>query len=105
MTDFLEYIGTWSVLKWIVLVLIAGFIGQFGKMTAEAIVKKVRQRRAGKMPSQNGGELPADSTTGPAPDTLTPVLPSTRLEPAEKTDKKMIKAMAKAVKKEAKKNK
>ena len=41
MKDILDYISTWSVLQWIVLVLIAGFIGQFGKMTAEAIVKKV----------------------------------------------------------------
>jgi hypothetical protein len=74
-------------------------------MTAEAIVKKVRQRRVEKMPSQKDSELPADSSTGAAPDSLTPALPSVRLEPAEKTDKKLIKAMAKAGKKEAKKNK
>ncbi len=35
MTDMLEYISTWMVLKWVVLVLVAGFIGQFGRMLAE----------------------------------------------------------------------
>ena len=33
MTDILDYISTWSAIKWVVLVLIAGFIGQFGRMT------------------------------------------------------------------------
>jgi len=44
-SEILDYIGTWSVLKWIVLVLVAGFIGQFGRMTAEAVTAHVRLRR------------------------------------------------------------
>lgn len=91
MTDFLEYISTWSVLKWVVLVLIAGFIGQFGRMAANAIAAKIRSRRQ---------EL--ESTPG------TPIKPSAP-EPsgaspsAAPPDKKMLKAIAKAKKKEAKK--
>ena len=85
MSDILEYIKSWSALKWVILVLIAGFIGQFGRMTAEAIVKKIRQRSAQK---ENLS----------ARETKATVSSSTAV-----TDKKIIKAMAKARKKEAKK--
>jgi hypothetical protein len=103
MKDILNYISTWSVLQWIVLVLIAGFIGQFGKMTAEAIVKKVRQSRAEKSQLPNESSLPPETTTGAAPNSLKQASSSTRSEAAEMPDKKLIKAMAKARKKEAKK--
>jgi hypothetical protein len=85
MSDIIEYIKSWSALKWVILVLIAGFIGQFGRMTAEAIVKKIRQRNAQK---ENLS----------ARETKSAVSSSTAV-----TDKKLIKAMAKARKKEAKK--
>jgi hypothetical protein len=102
MTDILKYIGSWSVLKWIVLVLIAGFIGQFGKMMAEAIAKKVRQRRAGKSPFPNEDIPSSGSTASVVSDSLkiksSPIMPNS----AENLDKKLIKAMAKARKKEAK---
>jgi len=42
MKNILDYISTWSVLQWIVIVLIRRFIGQFGKMMAEAITSKIR---------------------------------------------------------------
>lgn len=103
MMDLLDYIGTWSVLKWIVVVLIAGFIGHFGRMMAEAIVRKVRLQRAEKSQLPNDSGLPSNSTTGAAPDSAKPTLSSARPEPEEKSDKKLIKAMAKARKKEAKK--
>ncbi|MEN6488477.1 MAG: hypothetical protein ABFD66_06285 [Smithella sp.] len=45
MSDFLEYIYSWSVLKWVAIVLIAGFIGQFGKMLAQVIVRKISLAR------------------------------------------------------------
>ena len=48
MTEILKYISSLSVLKWIVLVLIAGFIGHFGRMAAEAITGKIRARRGKK---------------------------------------------------------
>ncbi|OGP88632.1 MAG: hypothetical protein A2031_07755 [Deltaproteobacteria bacterium RBG_19FT_COMBO_43_11] len=91
MTDILEYIRTWSVLKWIVLVLIAGFIGQFGRMMAEAITRKISLRRA------NNQRSDADVKSGN--------LPSVPPAAARIPDKKLIKALAKARKKEAKKNK
>jgi hypothetical protein len=103
MTDILKYIGSWSILEWIVLVLIAGFIGQFGKMTAEAVVKKVRKYRTEKSQLPNESGLPSNTTTSPSSDSLTPASPSTIPEAGQKLDKKLIKAMAKADKKEAKK--
>ena len=87
MTDFLSYVGSWSVLKWIVLVLIAGFIGQFGKMAAEAIARKIRAR--------NG-------TSDEAPKETPASSPSPSSSAGEVNNKKLIKAMAKAKKKEAK---
>ena len=102
MTDILGYIGSWSVLKWIALVLIAGFIGQFGKMIAEAVARKIRQRREEKSYLPNEGILLSDSTTSVAPNHLKQKSSSTRPVSAEKPDKKLIKAMAKARKKEAK---
>lgn len=121
MTDILDYISTWSALKWIVLVLMAGFIGQFGRMMAEAIANRIRLRRARKnlltekrqkteepkaikagavgengffAPLQQTRDLQARvSATEPLPGAASPVLP---------TDKKALKAMVKARKKEVK---
>jgi hypothetical protein len=90
MKEFLDYISTWSVLQWIVLVLIAGFIGQFGKMAAEAIARKIRARREIKQPLSSV-------------DTKASVLPSPPLAGAGISDKKNLKALAKSRKKEAKK--
>jgi hypothetical protein len=121
MTDILNYISTWSVLKWVVLVLIAGFIGQFGRMMAESMMNKVRLRRAKNHPGPTGqGETegPQVSSTGvvqvnlpsgaveeqrilpagvPLQDSVPRTAPSL-IQP----DKKALKAMAKARKKEAK---
>ena len=36
MADLWTYIASWSVLKWVLLVLIAGFIGQFGSVMGDA---------------------------------------------------------------------
>jgi len=36
------YEGVWSVLKWVLLVLAAGFIGQFGKFLATRIIERRR---------------------------------------------------------------
>ena len=90
MKDILDYISTWSVLQWIVLVLIAGFIGQFGKMMAETITNKIRLRRVRKQPLS---DVDAKSSG----------LPSPPFAVAGISDKKNLKALAKARKKEAKK--
>ncbi len=87
MTDILSDINSWSILKWIVLILIAGFIGQFGKMAANAIASKIRARRLKK-------ESPPAASTEPSV--------SLSSSSAQISDKKLLKAMAKAKKKEAK---
>jgi hypothetical protein len=88
MKGILEYISSWSVLKWIVVVLIAGFIGQFGRMAAEAITGKIRARRGKK---------------NITPDAITKSAVSNPSSTHEIPDKKLVKALAKAKKKEAKK--
>lgn len=122
MTDILDYISTWSALKWVVLVLIAGFIGQFGRMMAEAIANNIRLRRAKKNPVAVGRPEPAETKalsadaipesgfSGPVQET--PGLPAGVPAPdfisrpassSVAPDKKALKAMVKARKKEAKK--
>jgi len=102
MTDVINYISTWSVLKWVALVLIAGFIGQFGRMMAESIIARVRSRRAEQHPLPDYAKSPEARSVPPAgvPETELPKRP---VAPVDIPDKKMIKAMAKARKKEAKK--
>jgi len=104
MTDILNYISTWSVLKWVMLVLIAGFIGQFGRMMAETIIARVRLRRSKQ-------QLPEDAKTAipEAPAVLPGDMPPVESTPKPSAsvkipDKKALKAMAKARKKETKKN-
>ena len=87
MKELLEYISSWSVLKWIVLVLVAGFIGQFGRMAAEAIARKIHSRR------QTQESTPDKPAKPSAPEDSPSAVP---------LDKKMLKAIAKAKKKEDK---
>jgi uncharacterized membrane protein (DUF106 family) len=90
MSDIIEYIKSWSALKWVILVLIAGFIGQFGRMTAEFIVKKVTASRAKKENTAAQDESSAADKT------------SKQMEnkaKQEKLEKKRLKAAAKAAKK------
>jgi len=101
MTDLLSDIGTWSVLKWVILVLVAGFIGQFGKTMAQAIMGRIRQSKPKKL-GADGAEPPLT----PKPD-APPVLPGAddRARPAGMgtTDKKTLKTLAKLQKKAIKK--
>lgn len=106
MTDILDYISTWSALKWVVIVLIAGFIGQFGKMLAQFIVRKINMARLKKQEGSvieppaaavRNHELPVtdmQKTDDAKPD-ITKILP----------DKKALKIMAKERKKASKKSK
>ena len=102
MTDIINYISTWSVLKWVALVLIAGFIGQFGRILAEAIIARVRSRRA-KQASLPDQAKPPETLSIPPAGVSETELPKKPAAPADIPDKKMLKAMAKARKKEAKK--
>lgn len=100
--DILEYFSTWPVFKWVVLVLIAGFIGQFGRMMAEAIIARVRRRRVKQQQLLDDGNPREAPTVIPA-DVPPIALPLKTSQSAEVFDKKALKAMAKARKKEAKK--
>jgi hypothetical protein len=102
MQEFLEYISTWSVLKWVVLVLIAGFIGQFGRMTAEAIVKKLAARRTKKnkisVRDNSSAVLaePSDVMSGKTTEE------TAKSAAKDKLEKKRLKSIAKIAKKQAK---
>ena len=93
MTEVVEYIKSWSVLKWVILVLIAGFIGQFGRMTAEAIIKKIASRRAKKEKTSAPDVPPA--AAAPAQTNNQAI--------KDKLEKKRLKTLAKAAKKAGKK--
>jgi hypothetical protein len=103
----MDAVDIWSVMKWVLLVLLAGFIAQFGKVMAQSILKKVGKVKppAAVSPAEQPVNLssspqhaivtsPADLKTGDgenAPQMTTAV-----------TDKKLIKAMVKQKKKEHK---
>ncbi|MFO7570820.1 MAG: hypothetical protein R6W75_13605 [Smithellaceae bacterium] len=103
MSEFLDYLSTWSVLKWILLVLIAGFIGQFGRMMAEAIVKKARLKRAGRNDSSTGEAERLDAKTASG-DPDKPLPSAGGASSSGKNEKKALKAAEKIRKKEAKIN-
>ena len=104
----MELVDFWSVMKWVLLVLLAGFVGQFGKTFAQHVMKRVRkepQPPAGAREDPNG-KLPAVPQTGARPPSDLPAA-----YPAEKlavlptpapADKKLLKGLAKQKKKEAK---
>ena len=107
-----------DVLKWVVVILIAGFIGQFGKSLSLQIIdylkkKKERKKVDGPLVSKDEAAKPAplpqkESFTGEQESsTVTPVKDSpdekdpalTPQERAYKTTKKALKAQQKAKKK------
>jgi hypothetical protein len=42
----------WGVLKWVLLVLVAGFIGQFGRHAAQRLLERRRQARLASHPEE-----------------------------------------------------
>ena len=105
MTDILDYISTWSALKWIVIVLVAGFVGQFGKMLASAIVNKMSLARLKK---QEGSiiesPLIGEDHELPAANRQQDMKTESNF-PEGYPDKKALKIMAKKSKKASKKSK
>jgi coenzyme F420-reducing hydrogenase beta subunit len=76
----------WSVLKWVLVVLAAGFIGQFGRHAAQRLL----ERR---------GEAHQHSLSGLTPLELEAKLEKKRLKARLKAEKKRAKAEAKRAKK------
>jgi hypothetical protein len=105
MKDILDYFSTWSAFKWIILVLIAGFIGQFGKILAQTIIRKIQLARLARQ-TPSAIESPPTKDYSELPDASAAKDRRTQL-PAQDVhiDKKALKILAKQSKKEAKKNK
>lgn len=82
-------IFTWQIIKWVLIVLVAGFIGQFGKSFAQDVLNRLRRKKA-ETPS------PRSSATEEQ-NPLSDVRSGGRVP-----DKKATKALLKARKKESK---
>jgi hypothetical protein len=110
---------SWDILKWVLLVLLAGFIGQFGKAFAQSVMARMRRKReaagAPSVPAGLSGDAGADgSSPSPGPvevdgrngsEERSAGLPSSGAGPTDAAagaDKKSLKALAKQRKKETK---
>jgi hypothetical protein len=112
-------IDYFKIIKWVLIVLLAGFIGQFGKSLAKHIMSRVKLKREKGPPGT--GELNVPVTTGdsakvfPVSQTERAAAEAQREKEVLKTDqysglskeeakrkKKELKALAKQQKKEAK---
>ncbi len=51
--------SSWSVFQWILVVLAAGFIGQFGKTFAQFLMAKIKDARPGRPQKEKSAEPPA----------------------------------------------
>lgn len=90
------------IIKWVLIVLLAGFIGQFGKSLAKHLMEKARLKKKGSAPK---AEEPASIVGSHTERTLgiqEPLPPPTSAEEKAKQEKKLAKTLAKQKKKEAK---
>ena len=80
--------AVWDVLKWVLLVLVAGFIGQFGKSFALRLIERRRRKAADSDPrvSQTSADPRAE-------------IEKARLDALAKIEKKRAKAEVKRAKK------
>ena len=85
-----------KIVKWVAIVLVAGFIGQFGKMLANHFVSKAK-RKKDKSPQRLVEDGQLQNKEEPAFH-----LPVDSVKDTAKEEKKILKAMAKQKKKEAK---
>ena len=85
--------SVWDVLKWVLAVLAAGFIGQFGRVLAMRLIERRRKRKASPH-TERSSEIPA-----PSPEHS---LKQEQLRALQKVEKKRAKADLKKAKKEAK---
>ena len=102
MTEILNDISTWSILKWVIIVLVAGFIGQFGKTMAQAVIGKIRRKNA---PQNVPAAIASANPIAPKEDTPDALTQGPPVTPRERTgipDKKALKILAKQQKKAAK---
>jgi len=79
--------AVWDVLKWVLLVLAAGFIGQFGKMLAQRLIERRRRKK-----------LQSDPVAPSAPTAADVELEKSRIAADGKIEKKRAKADVKRAK-------
>jgi hypothetical protein len=92
-----------NILKWVLIVLLAGFIGQFGKSFAKHLMEKARLKREKAIESKPEVVIPRDTLK--EADSIYDQGQALSLEEAKdraKQEKKMAKAISKQKKKEAK---
>jgi hypothetical protein len=95
-------------MKWVLLVLLAGFVGQFGKTYAQHVLRKIRREKEASADSRqtqvvNVPASPRDDIPPPADHrAVAPADGQVIRETPVMADKKLIKALAKQKKKEAK---
>ena len=81
--------SVWSVLKWILVVLAAGFIGQFGRVFATRLIEWRHKKRASQQTDQGHGVSIPEKTR----------LEEERVKVKAKLEKKRAKAAIKKAKK------
>ena len=97
----MEIDHVWLVMKWVLLVLLAGFIGQFGKSLAQQVLRKVRGEKGAPAESRDTPVVqppaaPPDHVSAPEDHR------AAALEKPPVADKKQLKTLAKLKKKESK---
>ena len=112
--DDLQY---WNIIKWVLIVLLAGFIGQFGKSFAKYILEKTRAKRAREESQPAPATASPDGTPPMNTDHRVPIatppqgnvtahseddLDADQAKDEAKRKKKELKALAKQKKKETK---
>lgn len=94
----------WLVLKWILVVAAAGFVGQFGKASATYLMRRARERKEPEAQSTPGTAPEEDGPQRPAlQEKPFPSQPATEPSARLRNDKKQMKAQAKQQKKLLKK--
>ena len=82
----------WQVVKWVLVVLAAGFIGQFGRHLAKLILERRRARMEAEQSS---------ASSASAPELIQAKLEKKRLKEQAKLEKKRAKAEVKKAKKQS----
>ncbi len=92
----------WPVIKWVLIILLAGFIGQFGKILADEIVTRSRSKEKEDSPPDISPASPPVNTGDNAPPEPAVKPPTLSDKASLKLEKKAAKARAKQMKKATK---
>jgi hypothetical protein len=82
-----------QIIKWVIIVIAAGFLGQFGKSFATYLIERARKKKARAVTEELQATVERPTEAGP------PATMSETTEAKTKTEKKTMKAMLKLLKK------